>query len=1407
MNRIDISQEIPRLQKQYGDRIVYLYGDFIGAMNSTEALYDEPEFLRKFKVGQPDFDYEGFERSILSNIQIIVEAVDNNLPDLSRIKEGRPKINIAFCRNLWLHQLLADSSWEAESHKRPYLDFAFQEIFREFDTKAVSDFSIEFFPYDMPWGSVTYHRVPSENQAEEESKVYREFYGGPLFDSSQLVAEKQEKLRFNDELNYALRIANRLRNYKKRIFYFDLQQFHLHKEFNEVFPIEEQGKNHRDIRNFFFYYEFKRAMIWNALFLLGADEFRELLDTLKGHRILEAVHRKEAKERKRFLRATLNQARGLQMGKKAEEKESPMGLFTTSLSDEKSAGIALEQEPLPFNDHLDLDLYHDNHLGKAVSIDQKRFMESLGKGLKTFELMLLIDNVHLLGQDEGKLLKNFSDQNNSKIQYIDRTQSDSLSDSHRIRSLELPFSQKPTLQIKGQNRKILCYLYPLISFDRGLVELIAKNLRIEWSDQGWDLLGHHEWVRVSSKNRFYLSRVQQVRDLFEQHDLTPKSLQEIPPEWRDQIVLYLWNQSEDPKVQLEALEYGFKWNLKPAVEYWFSFWLKAVKERRLEHAEQALWLAQMNPELMTELGQEFSIFQKELKNLVGKTEELNKKERKKWWGSINRFLEFALKLPVLHSNPYSLLETAEVLLKEFSDVKIIWKKFLTFIERQSLKNQFKNTPCDYHWLLLQVHQHCESELLDRENYQKQFLEITPVTSRDRRRRISIAIELRDLPKALQEIEAYLKLEPTDTKFQLQEVVLLAATGSITEAIPKLEALLAISSDIRKQQLKGVLLLVAGRKEEALSQFLDIARNLDNSSDARTNAYYQVSQLMLDGKEDRRKAYLEKVIQLQPNHLEANQALMQHWLELGELDKAEQFLIQIKGNGKDQISAVIAETNYLLSTQKTEIVFRFLEDSYSRTNHPGLILILAQLLNGFGEPFKAIERLQKYLNEKPDSENATWMLFEIQIQNKQVSPAILTLGAILKLRPFEEEGLLRIVILLNQAGAYEEAINILDKYSQQLENSLEYYSLKIVSLNQLDEQKQAIQVANHALQRFPSKQFELYMIIGKAYFSLQNYKQAIESFDQAININPKSIKAWKGKAFSNQELGHYKAAISAFSILSKWEPDNAQYYFLQGKIYFDLTKYVFAHRYFQKALKIKWNNKVYLGSSVQSLILLDKFHLALELVEKGLQQFPNEKILNDYKVKILIALDQKEEMKLFCSDALKVNSKQRWAINGYLQSLLHEKKYDQSVRFSEKRGKYFSKFNADMTKAAVLAACEYHQQTFELIDILSKEQPKNNKILGFKPGLLLLLDRESEAQLVFKYALEINKNNTFLFAFQAVAYALLGRYQEALVEIKMAISINNHIRIQLRIDPLLNPLKRLPEYQNLVKYSLDQEEIP
>ncbi len=114
-------------------------------------------------------------------------------------------------------------------------------------------------------------------------------------------------------------------------------------------------------------------------------------------------------------------------------------------------------------------------------------------------------------------------------------------------------------------------------------------------------------------------------------------------------------------------------------------------------------------------------------------------------------------------------------------------------------------------------------------------------------------------------------------------------------------------------------------------------------------------------------------------------------------------------------------------------------------------------------------------------------------------------------------------------------------------------------------KEALNAFNKAIELNP-QDAAAYSSRGLTYYFLGKYQQAIKAFNKAIQIDPQLDIAYNNRGITYAELGNYKQAINDFTKSIELNPQRANLYYNRGLAYHKLGNYQQAINDYTKAIQ-------------------------------------------------------------------------------------------------------------------------------------------------------------------------------------------------------------------------------------------------
>ncbi|KAM3145860.1 hypothetical protein pb186bvf_002155 [Paramecium bursaria] len=129
--------------------------------------------------------------------------------------------------------------------------------------------------------------------------------------------------------------------------------------------------------------------------------------------------------------------------------------------------------------------------------------------------------------------------------------------------------------------------------------------------------------------------------------------------------------------------------------------------------------------------------------------------------------------------------------------------------------------------------------------------------------------------------------------------------------------------------------------------------------------------------------------------------------------------------------------------------------------------------------------------------------------------------------------------------------------------------------------EALDVLDRAIQLDPESS-EAFYFKGQCFHSLEEFEDAVEMFNNAIDINPDEADYYFKKALCLVELNDYQDAKKAYNMCLKLDPNNLQVYNLKGLLFQQMGNYQAAIQMFDIAINLNQNDPIPFFNKGQAL---------------------------------------------------------------------------------------------------------------------------------------------------------------------------------------------------------------------------------
>ncbi len=149
---------------------------------------------------------------------------------------------------------------------------------------------------------------------------------------------------------------------------------------------------------------------------------------------------------------------------------------------------------------------------------------------------------------------------------------------------------------------------------------------------------------------------------------------------------------------------------------------------------------------------------------------------------------------------------------------------------------------------------------------------------------------------------------------------------------------------------------------------------------------------------------------------------------------------------------------------------------------------------------------------------------------------------------------------------------------------------------------ALECFNDMLDLDPSN-INAYFGKGKSLFNLDRYKEAIGCFDKVLEINPKYDPALNNKGHALSKIGYNKKALECYDMALKLNPLDSDYFFNKGYTLHEIGDYEQALECYDMALKLNPLDSDYLFNKGKTLHEIGDYEQALECYDMALKLNP------------------------------------------------------------------------------------------------------------------------------------------------------------------------------------------------------------
>ncbi len=320
--------------------------------------------------------------------------------------------------------------------------------------------------------------------------------------------------------------------------------------------------------------------------------------------------------------------------------------------------------------------------------------------------------------------------------------------------------------------------------------------------------------------------------------------------------------------------------------------------------------------------------------------------------------------------------------------------------------------------------------------------------------------------------------------------------------------------------------------------------------------------------------------------------------------------------------------------------------------------------------------------------------------------------------------------------------------------------------------------------------------GEDFVEAENYKDAIDQFNKAIELDSDFEDAYLERAKAKEKLGDLKEAAEDYKRLAAIDAGESEYFFNWGRIYYQLEMYkecldplnkaINEDKKYHKALQIR--SKAYIRLDSFTMAIRD-CNLAIDIEKKNPENYYNRAVaydsLNEYA---LAEADLKQ--------AIDYEMAGEMAHVALAEVQIEQEKYDEALAsINTAIDKNKSNTNAYYVRSKIHFARKQFPEAINDLSTLLAIDPKNEMAYNQRGMYYQTLSQQQNAINDYTQALLINKENYKSYYKRAQSYEAIADYGNAVKDYESL----------MKLSPYDENAKRMMKEANLRLFELNREE--
>lgn len=304
--------------------------------------------------------------------------------------------------------------------------------------------------------------------------------------------------------------------------------------------------------------------------------------------------------------------------------------------------------------------------------------------------------------------------------------------------------------------------------------------------------------------------------------------------------------------------------------------------------------------------------------------------------------------------------------------------------------------------------------------------------------------------------------------------------------------------------------------------------------------------------------------------------------------------------------------------------------------------------------------------------------------------------------------------------------------------------------------------------YPTLRPRYYCYRGNATLNAEQPRDALDTFQQAVDLNSRSVCGWLGKAQALYGLERYRAALAAYDRVDRLKPDLVETWQGRGEVLYRLERFEAANTAYNKTLKIQPDNAEVWNRKGKALYKLELYREALEAQERALKFKPDYATAHSDRGIALIGMGKYQEALEAFDLAQTIDPLDPTLWQNKALVLQYLNRTQESSRL--------------------------YQEALEAYERSIQENPQNITAILDKANVLSKLQQHEAALATYEQAISVNEDSHLAWLGKGNALFALRRYDEALAAFNRTVKVQpkSYISWHNRGSLLRDGLRDLPK---------------